>query len=184
MRSGAEAIRLFFALNPGAAVRQRLAEVQRAVHLPGRPVHSDRLHITLAFLGQVDAEQIPILLDCAGSVAFEPCTLVLDRLGWFERAGVAWLAPSSAPEALVRQQEALARALGVAGFHLEERRWVPHLTLYRDLRTAPGKLAFESVEWQVNGFVLMQSVLRKSGPVYRVLERWPSTRRGTAPDFV
>lgn len=50
--------RLFFALELPSAVQKQIVQ-WRATHFPedaGRPVAADNLHLTLAFLGEVSAE--------------------------------------------------------------------------------------------------------------------------------
>lgn len=56
----------------------------------------------------------------------------------------------------------------------------PHITLARNLprrnSTMEGAIeeaGIESVEWQVNELVLMDSTATRSGSDYRVLARWP-----------
>jgi len=98
--------------------------------------------------------------------------LVLDRTGWFPSAGVGWLGTSDLPGPLADFQAQLSRDLSRAGFRAEKRRWRPHVTLYRDLRTRPARIDFEPVEWAVSSFALMASEPAPGGVRYRALGTW------------
>jgi 2'-5' RNA ligase len=163
---------LFFALRPGRALRRKIAGLQRRLRLSGRAVAEVNLHVTLAFLGEVPAGRVAELLEIGHLLRAPACTLVLDQLGCFERARVAWLGTGQPLQALQEFQASLAERLREAGFRSEARRWQPHLTLYRNLRTPLCKMPVEPVIWQLDSWCLMRSTLHTSGPVYGVVQRW------------
>ena len=171
-----DALRLFFALVPPPPVRGKIAEVQRRLSLPARPVPVENLHITLAFLGNVCADRIPRLASLMDTTTFPACRLVLDRLGIFSGVGVAWLGCSTVPPSLLRFHARLTEGLEAADFRVETRRWKPHVTLYRKLRTPFEKMAFEPVSWNLDGYCLMQSRRGEGGPEYLQLERRSTLR--------
>lgn len=168
----ADPLRLFFALDPPGRVRAAAAKLQRRLALNARPVPLENFHVTLAFLGELPAACLPDLRGIAGEASFSAGVLRLDRIGWFPRAGVAWLGPDTIPGGLQDFQAALMARLRGGGFRLERRRWAPHLTLYRKLRTPPVTIDFNAITWPVKGFCLMQSTPGDAGPVYRTLARW------------
>jgi len=106
--------RLFFALVPDPAVRRQASEVQRLLGVDGRAVSAPNLHVTLAFLGMQEAAVIPRVSAVAAGLAFEPCRVVLDRLGIFGRGSVLWLGTETIPAALQGFQQALVTALTAA----------------------------------------------------------------------
>jgi 2'-5' RNA ligase len=81
----------------------------------GRPVPAEKLHLTLAFLGEVDESRMALLPDCAriGAAHFR---LELDRVGSFRRARVAWAGASAPPRTLLGMQAMLAGASRPRGF--------------------------------------------------------------------
>lgn len=172
MCCSAETRRLFFALDPNDAVRNAIVAVQREMNLPARRVVPENLHVTLAFLGEVDAGRIDELRTMAAGLSFPACRMQLDRNGCFPRTGVAWLGCSEPPEALTAFQALLNTRLAEAGFRSESKTWVPHLTLYRKMRKPCGRIPIEAVEWRIDGFSLMRSTPGPAGPVYTTLSRW------------
>ena len=164
--------RLFFALVPDRAVRERVERIQHSLEVNGRPARPHQFHVTLAFLGMQRAEFIPDILDVASRLAFEPCQVVMDCLGRFQRAGVLWLGASELPRELVDFQHALVGALLDAGIGYDRKPWKLHLTLYRKMRTAPPIMDPVAVKWALNGFSLIESVGVKNGVEYHEIGHW------------
>jgi 2'-5' RNA ligase len=135
----------------------------------GRPIAKDRLHLTVAFLGELTAEG----LDVARQVppievgGFE---MTLDALGIWPESKILWLAPSSPPDALGELEANLWDALGERGFHSEERTYRPHVTLAR--RARPVDAAVTPVRWVVEDLALVESFPAGRNVHYEVLERW------------
>jgi 2'-5' RNA ligase len=168
--------RLFFALVPGAHIRRRISACQQQLDLPARPVAAANLHVTLAFLGNVESARIGELKAIGAGLACPGCALRLDRLGWFPRAGVVWLGSQAPPAELLDFQDRLASRLAEGGFRAERRAWRPHLTLYRKMRKRLATIAVEPVEWILDGFSLMRSTLTGTGAVYDPLGYWKAGR--------
>lgn len=167
--------RLFFALQPDRTTLQALHTLQRCLEPnKGRPVPPERMHATLLFMGDQTTETLNRLLEIASGLELPPCGLVLDRLGHFPRASVAWLGPSRVPPELEAFQARLAAAVAAAGIGFDDKRWRMHVTIYRNLRKRPGRIAFEPIEWPLRDFQLMESVQDRSGLEYRCRGRWPA----------
>ena len=164
--------RLFFALVPSEGVRRQVAEIQSRLDVGGRAVNPSNLHVTLAFLGMQEAAVIPQVRAVAAGLAFEPCRVVLDRLGQFGQGSVMWLGASDIPPALQAFQQSLATALTAAGIGHDPKPWKLHLTLYRRLRKPVPKLGPVAIEWDLSGFDLIESVGAKNGVVYHSIGHW------------
>jgi 2'-5' RNA ligase len=106
-------------------------------------------------------------------VAAEPYELVLDRLGWWRHNRILWAGCGETPSGQRRLYEALAGALATAGFPLDPRPHVPHLTLLRHARCDGLPELAAPIRWRVGEFTLVESSLQPSGARYRVLARWP-----------
>ena len=132
-----------------------------------------KIHLTLAFLGEVGAERLAAAREAAPPGASR-LRVRLDCVGSFRRARVAWagaLAPDAALVALVALQSRLAQGLRDRGFELEDRPFAPHLTLARRTVRPLPKAAIAPVEWTAGELALMRSDLR-SGE-YETVAAWP-----------
>jgi RNA 2',3'-cyclic 3'-phosphodiesterase len=116
-------MRLFFALAPDTALRASLGERGRAMarQIGGRAVPAGNLHLTLAFLGEVEPARVTPLHTVQSALAVEAFTLMLDRIGEWHHAGVAWIAPAVVPPPLSALHAQLNAALAAAGFVVESR---------------------------------------------------------------
>jgi 2'-5' RNA ligase len=141
-------VRLFVGIVPSAeAISHAAGVVDRiASTTPDmRWVPSERWHLTLAFLGEVDPDRLPQLtarLDDVAATHSSIDGLRLEGSGTFP--GVLWLGVGSAEAAgattdprfsaesrLGGLADAIQREMPKAGVHLESRPWEPHLTIGR-----------------------------------------------------
>lgn len=161
-------LRLFFALWPDA--EEALATQAAAAALMGstrhRLVPAERLHMTLQFIGSVDEDARPGIEAAAKAVAGEGFDLVLERAGYWRRAGVAWLAPCEMPNALSLLVSGLRAQLASAGVALEQRPFRPHVTIARKAAKAPAAHEIAPLRWRVEEFCLVKSVTHSAGPEY------------------
>jgi 2'-5' RNA ligase len=166
--------RVFFALWPDAGVRDALAVLAREVRAEcgGRATRLETIHLTLFFVGQVERKRVADLQAAAGAVRGSPFELVIDHLGYFRRARIAW-AGAACPPALASLVEQLTAQLAARGFQGEDRPYVPHVTLAREAARRPARTSFHPVIWRVRDFVLVESVQAGSASAYEVVERWP-----------
>lgn len=181
-RSAGPNRRLFFALWPDDAVRDRLGEVATQVRegLQARWVRRDHFHITLAFLGAIPEAHLPRLLglELERPEAFD---LVLDNVQFRQRRQMIWIAPAASPPALERLVEDLGPCLKRHSVAHDPRPFHAHLTLARSVRDIlPRPVPFAPIIWTVSSFSLVESTLDRSGARYRVLHTWPLPVRAQA----
>ena len=165
--------RLFFALWPDNAVRRQLASLQR--QLPkkaGRPVPAGNLHITLHFLGAQSDEAMSCVREAARSVIAGTFGIQLDIFGYFRKAGIFWLGCRDTPEELNHLYRSLGDALIPCKYEPEARPYRPHITLLRKNHSPIVPFPEASISWQVEDFVLVESVSTPEGVRYEVLERY------------
>lgn len=171
--------RLFFAIWPdegAASVLQALSSELQA-RAGGRAVPPDKIHLTLAFLGEVAPDRADDLVKAADKVREAPFDLTLDRIGGFRRARVAWAGSSEPPEALLSAERTLREALRARGFELEERPFTPHVTLVRKVDRTLAGAAIEPVAWPVREIALVSS--EPGSGSYKTLATWPlKAKRG------
>ena len=166
--------RLFFALWPDARVRGDIEAVARDLPLQeARRVAASNTHLTLAFLGEVDAAICAALVDATDRLSCLPFALRLDRLGWWPKPKIAWLAPSTCPDELLQLAVALQELARDCGLSLDERPYRPHVTLARQVRAAPPPSAIEPIAWNIKEFCLLASATRDCRVAYQVKRSWP-----------
>lgn len=169
-----DSLRLFFALWPDDATRTALNHTGKWLHKhwDGRRMRADTLHLTLAFLGSTPTDQLESLFACADGVQADAFDLNLDRAGYWRHNRIGWFGASQTPPQYLELVGMLNAALQVAGFPVDARPHVPHVTLLRN--SAGGELpACEPVNWSVRDFVLVSSRTEADGAHYEVVKRWP-----------
>ena len=73
--------------------------------------------------------------------------------------------------------EALNAKLQAAGFPVDDRPHVPHVTLLR--KSMGGEIpACRAVDWPISEFVLVKSITESDGARYEVVRRWLLRRVG------
>jgi RNA 2',3'-cyclic 3'-phosphodiesterase len=185
--AGASSLRLFFALHPDSNACHSLAalaaDVARATG--GRAPRTENLHVTVAFLGDVQQERVANVeaIGALSAAAAEPFVLTLERIGLFRNAGIAWAAPDEIPAALLRIVETLREALQAAGLRVERRAFRPHVTLARRCAGPLSGAEMPRIAWRVDALALMASETLPEGPRYRELKCWslPKGRERSAP---
>jgi len=148
-------MRLFIAVEMGPDVRARMAEFQRELRATGaqvRWVRAEAMHLTLAFLGEVDTKYMAEIRTAMilAAESSPPLSLNLQGAGLFGSARsphVVWAALQGDVEGLQAVQAQLAEALRAAGFETENRKFSPHVTLGR----IHGKRNLDSMMKRVNG---------------------------------
>jgi RNA 2',3'-cyclic 3'-phosphodiesterase len=124
------ALRVFVALDLPSAVRDALPVAPE----PWRPVPVESLHVTLAFLGWVGEDALPVVDGAvAGAVRpVGPLRLVRSRVLPPRRPRVLSVELSDPSGGSVALQRALVSALSaVELYEPEHRRWLPHVTIGR-----------------------------------------------------
>ena len=130
-------LRLFVALTLERSARREIMRLQE--NMWGKDgkglTRPENLHLTLAFLGETDPERVEDICWAMEKVRMQPPKLVFDRIGVFKQsAGDIWWLGIKENKPLEELQFRLADNLAYKGFKLEERKFVPHLTLARKSR--------------------------------------------------
>ena len=165
-------MRLFFALWPDEPAAQKLAALgaELAVLAGGKPVPRQKIHLTLAFLGDVEQSALATAMQAADAFGAAPFGVALDQVGSFRGARVAWAGCGEPSPGLVGLQTGLAHRLHALGFALDERPYTAHVTLARKVRIAVGRRPIEPISWQAAEFALVCSELGKGS--YTTLAGW------------
>jgi 2'-5' RNA ligase len=176
-----EVHRLFFALMPDEATRDRLhhaaMQLKKASPLGGRWINPRRYHLTLQFLGDFDGlPQALATQACAAAakVKVAPFPLELDRAGGFRNRSIPWwLGPAAEVPGLATLWHGLGLELARAGVRVPGGQgFRPHVTVLRDARHALPDTPIAPVIWHVDSFSLVHSVLGAQN-AYTSLGTWP-----------
>lgn len=180
--------RLFVAVPLPAPVK---AELNSLVHVlkrsaPGvKWVRPDHLHVTLRFLGDVEAAQSAALVESLqGITELSPFTFNLSGVGAFpdrKRPRVIWTGIDSGRQRVEDLAACVDKSVVAAGLPGEDRPFSPHLTLGRvkepghfdALWQAAAVTPFKGKPIHVVDVRLIWSTLTPTGPVYRDVESFP-----------
>ncbi len=171
--------RLFVAIVPPPLVRDRLLAAMGGV-AGARWQTDEQLHLTLRFIGEVDRHRADDVAAALGTVHAPRFELALGQPGTFDRKGrigTLWVGvrPHDPVAALARR---IDQALQRVGVPPETRAFVPHITVARFGREAGSVAAYlaetpSSAWFEVDAFALFESTLGRTGPDYRIIERYP-----------
>jgi 2'-5' RNA ligase len=184
-----EKIRSFIAIELPAEITAALEEVSGELK---KALGTDRglswvkpgnIHLTLKFLGDVDASSVEDISDqlAEAAVGIPPFELALTTIGAFpgtRNPRVLWVG-IDVPDVLRDLKENIEDALDELGFEREDRPFRPHLTLCR-VKSAPagrklGRAAdnhpgIPPARFRVESIALVRSQLNPGGAKYTVLK--------------
>ena len=153
-------------------------EAQRSTG--GRVLRTESIHLTLAFLGEVDEARIAELKGL--SVKSARHELPVEQARHWSRNQIVWVGPSEIPDALSALAGNLNETLLAKGFRIEKREFAAHVTLIRKARKRIPLPSLPAVSWPVNEFLLVRSQLSPDGSRYEIVTRFPLNRPSTAAD--
>ena len=141
-------------------------------------VIKDNFHITLKFFGEV--KSLPSLENVLKDACnyFEPFNVSLSGLGAFpskSRVKVLWIGLGEGENELKNIYKNIEDKIVDLGFKKEKRDYTPHITIGRIKK---GILKFPEIEFSYPPFpatkiTLFESILKPSGPIYRIINRFP-----------
>lgn len=176
-------MRLFIAIAMAEAVIHELASVRAQLERPSDGLRwsaPESWHITLQFLGDTTPDQLNCIAIGLRTLTSPLVPIKLDRLGFFDRAGVFFASVRLSPELIALQQQVLA-ATSRCGFLPETRPYQPHITLARNRGQSNGIRHLKSAilpqprfpAFAARELLLYESFLGSAGSRYQVRERFP-----------
>ena len=171
-------MRLFFAAWPPPHTplgQQRWAE-EAARETRGKVTRAETIHLTLAFLGEIDESRISTLESMGRATVGKAHSLPIEQARYWKHNRIVWVGPNETPAPLARLAVDLKSFLLAQGFALEQRAFEAHVTLIRKAHAPRALPALPALDWPVDEFVLVRSTLSNEGSSYEVLERFPLAR--------
>jgi RNA 2',3'-cyclic 3'-phosphodiesterase len=136
------------------------------------------MHLTVAFLGETDEDELKEIQNKLKKIKFIPFTLKTDCFGFFPhntRIRIVWLGIKMNQEFMQLQKQ----IRDLFGF---KEKLMPHITIARahqiitdkneEQRKRFSNVKYEEVEFQVNKFFLYESVPGPNGHRYRMIEEY------------
>ena len=183
--------RLFTALEISDQVHDRALDLVERLRPTATNFKWDKrenLHITLKFLGEVEADRVDAVCRAVTEAAASrpPFEFELFGAGAFpdlKRPSIVWLGVREGSEQIEKLFRAIQRGVTALGFEREARKFSPHLTLGRLKRNArpPRELGelvkqhsdFSAGTTLAREVVLFESQLAPGGSIYQALVRAP-----------
>ncbi len=176
-------IRLFAALKVSNQLMQQIASLPRKGLDSPRWSHSEDLHITLRFVGDVAEEQLPAILETLEGVRVKIFKIVVRGLDIFEKKHQRILyAPVESARMVTHLSAEITERLQKAGLVFTEQHYTPHVTIAR-LKSRSGLLDYVMhhkkkiyAEWETGSFTLFRSAEpNETGKRYTALKEYKLT---------
>jgi 2'-5' RNA ligase len=164
-------MRIFFAVWPPPETAGALAQWAREAQekTGGKTTPEDKIHLTLAFLGDTDPGKA---ITAAKRVSAQAHKLPIEQARYWRENNIVWAGPREMPTPLKALFDSLSMELFREEFILERRPFAAHVTLIRKARAAKSLPPLPGLDWPVNEFVLVRSSLSSAGSTYEALERF------------
>jgi RNA 2',3'-cyclic 3'-phosphodiesterase len=169
--------RLFVAIDLPELVKEKVAGIVTGEFTGARRVPREQLHLTLRFIGEVEAERFRAIKNALSGIMAPPFSLTLKEVGHFppgKHPRVLWVGvEESGPLRELRNKIELA--LIDAGVEAEERGFSPHITIARLKETTPARVAvleekhqlFAAGPFPVEEFFLYSSTISREGAIHK-----------------
>jgi RNA 2',3'-cyclic 3'-phosphodiesterase len=176
-------MRLFFALLPDSQVRHTITTAAHALELGAASalVPPENYHVTLAFVGEVPASQIPALLNIGAAQRSAKFAIRFDAYEYWPTPKVVVVAARECPQSLEGLWQRLQTDLARHDLAPEHQHLRPHVTLARKVSQAPVLQAMSAIGWSAQAFSLMHSNTAGARPIYTVVDTWPLLDEAATP---
>ncbi len=139
----------------------------------------ENLHLTLAFLGNVENQQIACLFDIAERICTVRFDLKLDLVIRKLQSNMIWLTTDQSPVELISLVDALRLELQANGFRTDDRPFKAHITLARKLRSSVVPFGIRPILWSIGAISLIESKNDVNGLSYLQLRSWSLANNDT-----
>lgn len=175
--------RCFYGLRPAIKDRKFIQQWRNNyLHDAGKPVIIDNFHITLAFLANINEQQLHNLLKQSDKIQCPPIDITLNTLGYWAKPKVLYLGTNHCSSALLQLAQYCAELATHNNIAIEQRPYIPHLTLSRKATKLPylGDTAKQHCDFNLHfhSFNLYLSTSTPTGVVYQVLKSWSLQNTG------
>ncbi|MCF7972151.1 MAG: RNA 2',3'-cyclic phosphodiesterase [Methylococcaceae bacterium] len=164
--------RLFFALWPSDPTRKVVDQFNQALKVRDlKIVKADNLHVTLVFLGNVDAQTEQVIRLKASGISAQPFIQNFNQLAFWHKPRILCLLSQTVDLQLLVLVDALTQIAKQCAIKIEDRPYQPHITLARKAQ-ALIDIKAPAIQWSADSFYLVESCSTSEGVQYRVVQRW------------
>jgi len=153
-------MRLFIAITLDKAAKQSLEESIQALKncsISGNFTRLENLHLTVIFIGET--ENVKSVCDVMDKVNAPPLNIAINCIGKFDRAGgnIYW-AGVDGDDTLFKIYRQLCENLSGAGFNIKNQKYLPHITLGRQVvLSSEPDFSPDKITVSVGSLTLMES---------------------------
>ncbi|MBO7388113.1 MAG: RNA 2',3'-cyclic phosphodiesterase [Methanomicrobium sp.] len=174
--------RVFVAAELPESVKQSLSAYEESLKRSDARlnlVDPDLSHITLKFIGEVDAVKLKNIEERLSAIKYSPYTMRLSGISFNNPRSprVVWVNGSDGGGS-ARLAAMIEESLADLGIPKEERQFKIHVTLARIKEYHPSPMPIvkglgdeDVAEFEITGFSLKKSVLTPKGPIYSDIMR-------------
>jgi 2'-5' RNA ligase len=164
--------RLFFAFWPSDATRKTVGQFSQTLKARDlKIVKANNLHVTLVFLGNVDAQTERVIRQKASSISAQPFMLNFNQLAFWHKPRILCLLSRAVDPQLLVLVDALTEIAEQSAIKIEDRPYQPHITLARKAKALINANA-PAIQWYVGSFCLVESCSTLEGVQYQVVQQW------------
>ncbi|MAG78690.1 RNA 2',3'-cyclic phosphodiesterase [archaeon] len=171
-------MRVFLAVDMPKEVKDYLFKLQKK--FKGAKVSwttKRNLHLTLNFLGEMTKEKIEQLTQVIKTIKHKSFKVKLTKLGFFpneKNPKIIWIGLEPKDKVIEFAHKVDSEILEFT----KEQKFEAHITIGRfrsfkkkgEFHKSIKETEIEPIEFEINSFQLIQSILRREGPKYKILE--------------
>ena len=157
-------MRLFVAIQLSDDMKKEIGKTLHALKqkgVRGNYVPLSNLHLTLAFIGEV--EDAGAVKEALADISFKPFKLSLSEMGTF--GDLLWVGMKG-NQGLAAAAKSVRDALDAAGIDYDRKKFVPHITIVRKASGSYKQVPPPKGEMMVKKISLMKTTFKDGKPVY------------------
>jgi len=174
-------MRVFIAIDLLDSIKDKIySETKKIRGVSGKLVERENLHITLKFLGEVQPDMVEKIKKDLENIKFQKFEVEIYGIGEFNNR-VLWFGIKKGFDRIMELKKEIDNSLRKFNFPIDND-FHPHITILRikdiisknDYYNTLEKLKnIEIGKFLVEDFSLKQSILRREGPLYLDIKRYP-----------
>ena len=172
-------MRAFIGLRLPDSAKNKISEIQDTLmkkeFFIGKFTEFDNIHLTLKFLGDIEENTLKLTRELLRGLNYKPFRAKINQAGVFSDPliRIIWVNILNVDKLQSLIDESLD------GLFLKERRFMGHITLARVKKVKRQQPLLDhlkqielDLDVPIDSFYLMESILTKEGPNYRVIEEY------------